>query len=91
LYGVGSLEEARAYLAHPLLGPRLVLCTETVMAIKGRTLREIFGSSDDIKFRSCMTLFARASDDDSRVFRRALDVSARVARTTQRWRFWECP
>ena len=43
-YGIGSLEEARAYLAHPLLGPRLVLYTETVLAIKRKTLREIFGS-----------------------------------------------
>ena len=73
-YGIGSLEEARAYLAHPLLGPRLVLCTETVLAIKGKTLREIFGSPDDMKFGSSMTLFARASDDDGAVFRRALDL-----------------
>ena len=73
-YGIGSLAEARAYLAHPLLGPRLVLCTETVMTIKGRTLREIFGPPDDMKFRSSMTLFARASDDDRAVFRRALDL-----------------
>ena len=43
-YGIESLEEARAYLAHPLLGSRLVLCTETVLAIKRKTLREIFGS-----------------------------------------------
>jgi len=73
-YGIGSLEEASAYLGHPLLGPRLVLCTETVLAIKGKTLRDIFGSSDDMKFRSSVTLFARASDDDGVVFRRALDL-----------------
>ena len=73
-YGIGSLEEARAYLAHPLLGPRLVLCTETVLAIKGRTLREIFGSPDDMKFGSSMTLFAQGSDDDGVVFKRALDL-----------------
>jgi len=73
-YGIGSLEEAQAYLAHPLLGPRLVLCTETVLAIKGRTLREIFGSPDDMKFGSSMTLFAQASDDDDLVFKRALDL-----------------
>jgi len=72
-YGIGSLDEARAYLAHSLLGPRLVLCTETVLAIKGKTLREIFGSPDDMKFSSSMTLFARALDDDSVVFERALD------------------
>jgi uncharacterized protein (DUF1810 family) len=74
VYGVGSLEEARAYLAHPLLGPRLVLCTEAVLAIKGKALREIFGSPDDMKFGSSMTLFAQASDDDSWVFGRTLDV-----------------
>ena len=73
-YGIGSHEEARAYLAHPLLGPRLVLCTETVLAIKGKTLREIFGSPDDMKFGSSVTLFARASDDDAVVFKRALDL-----------------
>ena len=73
-YGIGSLEEARAYLAHPLLGPRLVLCTETVLAIKGKTLREIFGSPDDVKFSSSMTLFAQGSDDDGVVFKRALDL-----------------
>jgi uncharacterized protein (DUF1810 family) len=73
-YGIGSLAEARAYLAHPLLGPRLVLCTETVLAIEGKTLPDIFGSPDDMKFRSSMTLFVRASADDGVVFRRALDV-----------------
>ena len=76
-YGIESLEEARAYLAHPLLGPRLVLCTETVLAIKGKSLREIFGSPDNMKFGSSMTLFARASDDDGVVFRRALDLYCR--------------
>ena len=76
-YGIRSLAEARAYLAHPLLGPRLVLCTETVLAIKGKTLREIFGSPDGMKFGSSMTLFARGSDDDGVVFRRALDLYCR--------------
>jgi uncharacterized protein (DUF1810 family) len=76
-YGIGSLEEARAYLAHPLLGPRLVLCIETVLAVKGKSLREIFGSPDDMKFGSSTTLFARASDDDGVVFRRALDLYCR--------------
>ena len=73
-YGIGSLEEARAYLAHPLLGPRLVLCTETVLAIRGKTLREIFGSPDDMKFGFSMTLFAQGSDDDGVAFKRALDL-----------------
>ncbi len=67
------LGEARAYLAHPLLGPRLVLCTEAVLAIDGKSLHEIFGAPDDLKFRSSMTLFTRASDDAHGVFRRAID------------------
>ncbi len=72
-YGIGSLGEARAYLAHPLLGPRLVLCTEAVLATDGKSLHEIFGAPDDLKFRSSMTLFTRASDDARGVFRRAID------------------
>jgi uncharacterized protein (DUF1810 family) len=76
-YGIGSLEEARAYFAHSLLGPRLVLCTETVLAIKGKTLREIFGSPDDLKFGSSITLFVQASDNDGMVFRRVLDLYCR--------------
>lgn len=63
-FGIASLEEARAYLAHPLLGARLLECTQLVAAVEGRTAREIFGSPDDLKFRSCMTLFADASDHD---------------------------
>ena len=51
-YGIGSLAEARAYLAHPLLGPRLILCTRTVLAVEGRSLQAIFGSPD------CATSFA---------------------------------
>ena len=72
-YGIGSLDEARAYLAHPVLGRRLKLCTRTVLAVEGRTLNEIFGSPDDMKFRSSMTLFALASADKANVFRHALD------------------
>ncbi len=72
-YGLGSLEEARAYLAHPLLGARLNRCAETVLAIDGRSLNAIFGSPDDMKFHSSMTLFARADDDEKSAFRRALD------------------
>jgi uncharacterized protein (DUF1810 family) len=71
-YGLGSLDEARAFLAHPLLGPRLILCTEAVLAAEGRSLRELFGSPDDLKFSSCMTLFALASGKNGSVFRRAL-------------------
>jgi uncharacterized protein (DUF1810 family) len=73
LYGIVSLEEARAYLAHPVLGPRLKACTQAVMAVEGRTLREIFGSPDDAKFRSSMTLFALAAEDDGSLYRQAID------------------
>lgn len=59
-YALASLQEARAYAAHPLLGPRLLECTGLVGALRGRTALEILGSPDDLKFRSCMTLFARA-------------------------------
>lgn len=72
-YGLSSLEEARAYLGHPELGPRLVLCTNTVMAVEGRSLNAIFGSPDDLKFASSMTLFELAAGDGDNTFRRALD------------------
>jgi uncharacterized protein (DUF1810 family) len=60
-FAISSLAEARAYLTHPTLGRRLRECTERVQALEGRTVREIFGSPDDLKFRSCLTLFAIAS------------------------------
>src|SRR5437764_10712569 len=56
-YAIGSLAEAGAYLAHPQLGPRLRETTAAVMAVAGRTAHQIFGSPDDLKFRSSMTLF----------------------------------
>lgn len=62
-YGIASLAEAQAYLTHPILGPRLQTCTNAVLAVEGRTLHEIFGSPDDLKFCSCMTLFAQAAAD----------------------------
>jgi len=65
-YGIASLAEARAYLAHPLLGERLHECTRLVTRIQGRTVQAIFGYPDDLKFRSCMTLFARAADEATR-------------------------
>jgi uncharacterized protein (DUF1810 family) len=71
-YGIGSLDEARAYLAHPVLGPRLRECTRLVAAIDGRTVEEIFGWPDNMKVRSSMTLFARATDDNAD-FRGVLD------------------
>ena len=72
-YGIGSMDEARAYLAHPVLGPRLELCTRTVVASGCPSLHGIFGSPDNFKFRSCMTLFSRAADDPDNPFRHALD------------------
>ncbi len=72
-YGIGSLDEARAYLAHPLLGPRLDLCTDAVLGIDGRSLHEIFGSPDDMKFHSSMSLFALAAPDAAGPYRNALD------------------
>jgi uncharacterized protein (DUF1810 family) len=62
-FGIGSLAEARAYLAHPQLGARLGECTQLVNAVRGRSVAEIFGHPDDLKFRSCMTLFAHAAAD----------------------------
>jgi uncharacterized protein (DUF1810 family) len=72
-YGLASLEEARAYLAHRLLGARLSGCVETVLAIEGRSLHAIFGAPDDMKFQSSMTLFARAAASRESPFWRALD------------------
>ncbi|MGV6873574.1 DUF1810 domain-containing protein [Pseudochelatococcus sp. B33] len=72
-YGIGSLDEARAYLAHPVLGPRLKLATHTVIETEGSSLHGIFGSPDDMKFRSCMTLFSIASGQADNPFRQALD------------------
>jgi uncharacterized protein (DUF1810 family) len=73
-YGIGSLHEARAYFIHPLLGPRLSLCTETVLSVQGRSLHDIMGSPDDMKFKSSMTLFSMVAEGDDSPFRRALDV-----------------
>lgn len=60
-YAIKSLEEARAYLAHPTLGPRLVECVEAALGVEGRSARAIFGTPDDLKLRSCATLFAEVS------------------------------
>lgn len=72
-YGIISLDEARAYLAHPILGERLRRCTEAVLGVKDRSLHEIFGSPDDMKFGSSMTLFALADGAPENVFRQAID------------------
>jgi uncharacterized protein (DUF1810 family) len=72
LYAIKSIAEAEAYLRHPVLGPRLVECSEAVLAVKGRSALEIFGSPDDMKLRSCATLFACVSPAGS-VFHRLLE------------------
>lgn len=64
-FAISSADEARAYLAHGLLGPRLRECAGLVARIDGRAADEIFGWPDDMKLRSSMTLFARASDDNA--------------------------
>jgi uncharacterized protein (DUF1810 family) len=71
-YAIGSLAEARAYLAHPLLGERLRTCTQLVNRVEGRTAQAIFGYPDYLKFRSSMTLFARATAGASEPFGEAL-------------------
>jgi uncharacterized protein (DUF1810 family) len=71
-YAIASLAEARAYLVHPLLGARLRECTELVLAIDGKTAHDIFGAPEDLKFRSCLTLFAEAAPDEI-VFNVALE------------------
>ena len=63
-YAIGSLDEARAYLRHDVLGPRLHECARLVNAVQGRSIDEIFGFPDDLKVRSSMTLFAHATDDN---------------------------
>jgi uncharacterized protein (DUF1810 family) len=70
-YAISSLDEAQAYLQHPVLGPRLKECTQLVLNVDGRSATDIFGTPDDVKFRSSMTLFAQVSRDDD-IFHRAL-------------------
>ena len=64
-YGISGLDEARAYLAHPTLGPRLRECTELTLAIEGRSVDQVFGYPDILKFRSSMTLFAKAAGGET--------------------------
>ena len=72
LYAIKSIEEARAYLDHPILGTRLLECAEAVVAVEGRSIAEIFGSPDDLKLRSSATLFAFVSQPGS-VFHRIIE------------------
>ena len=71
-YGIASLDEARAYLAHPRLGPRLEQCTRTVLSVENRSVHDIFGSPDDLKFHSSMTLFALAAGGSESCYHDAL-------------------
>lgn len=71
-YAIGGVAEARAYLAHPLLGARLVEFTGLINALEGAAARAIFGSPDDLKFHSCMTLFGHIAPGEA-VFARALE------------------
>jgi uncharacterized protein (DUF1810 family) len=71
-YAVKSVAEARAFLAHPVLGPRLLACAEAVLGLDGRTVMDIFGYPDNLKLQSCATLFAGVSPADS-VFHRLIE------------------
>lgn len=72
-YAIKSIKEARAYLNHPVLGPRLIECAEAVLAVQGRSVSAIFGYPDDMKLKSSMTLFASVAEDPRSVFVRVLD------------------
>ena len=78
-YSIKSVEEARAYLEHPILGARLLNCAEAVVAVEGRSATEIFGSPDDLKLKSCATLFSWVASPGS-VFDRLLEKYYQGAR-----------
>jgi uncharacterized protein (DUF1810 family) len=71
-FAIASLGEAKAYLAHPVLGARIRECARLTLDVEGKTARDIFGSIDEMKFRSSMTLFARAAPDEN-IFQRCID------------------
>ncbi len=83
-YAIRNLEEARQYLAHPLLGTRLLECTETVLQLHGRHASEIFAPPDDLKLRSCMTLFNQVAGPGS-AFARLLDQYFRDRAIPKHW------
>jgi uncharacterized protein (DUF1810 family) len=72
-YAISGMDEARAYLEHSVLGPRLRGCAGIVVGVQGRTVEEIFGYPDDLKFHSSMTLFAEVEGPSERVFHEALE------------------
>lgn len=71
-FAIKSIEEARSYLSHPVLGARLRECGEAVLAVQGRSVSDIFGDPDDMKLQSSATLFAQIDEPDS-IFARLLD------------------
>lgn len=71
-FGIDGREEAAAYWRHPVLGPRLKRCAELVLAVRGRTVHEIFGTPDDVKLRSCLTLFEAVAPEEP-VFAQVLE------------------
>ncbi len=82
-YAIGSLDEARAYMEHPVLGPRLRACVRALNAVEGRSVREIMDFPDNLKLHSCLTLFVQASEDNGefktalrKYFDGALDVES---------------
>ena len=81
-YSIKSADEARAYLDHPVLGRRLQECAEALICIEGRSVAEIFGSPDDLKLRSCATLFACIQPPGS-VFERLIEKYYRGARDSK--------
>ncbi len=87
-YSIKSIEEARQYLDHPILGKRLLECTEAVVALKSGSVSEIFGYPDDLKFKSSMTLFEKIAGKGS-VFSLALDKYCRGERDTATLRLLE--
>jgi uncharacterized protein (DUF1810 family) len=70
-FAISSLAEAKAYWAHPILGPRLRECTQLVISVEGRTVEQIFSHPDNLKFHSCLTLFEQSATDSS-IFRAGL-------------------
>jgi uncharacterized protein (DUF1810 family) len=67
-YGIQSLNEARSYLAHPVLGTRLRECCQAVMNVRGKSAHDIFGTPDDVKFRSSLTMFTEAAPQELMFF-----------------------
>lgn len=73
LYGIASIEEAQAYLAHPILGARLREITQALLEVKNKTAFEIFGTPDYLKLKSCMTLF-KLADAEETIFQEVIDT-----------------